>query len=209
MIPVKPRPEPADFDEKVRTPGKDFLSRVPKPTTKQFNSHRYWKEAARQLYDSYGRVCAYCCLWIPACTGGSTVEHFRAKTTYPSEAYEWNNYRLVTAKLNSRKGTKEDVLDPFAIQSGWFVLEFPSLLVRPSSKITKQTAASVQATINRLRLNDDETCVEERADWLRQYCVFTVGGNEPDAFKYLKMQAPFIALELERQSLRGTITKCF
>jgi len=50
-------------------------------------------------------------------------------------------------------------------------------------------------TIDRLKLNEDDTFVNDRNAWLKRYCL---GGTN---FLQLKQDAPFIAYELERQNL--------
>jgi hypothetical protein len=131
------------------------------------------------------------------------VEHFRPKDVYPAEAYEWNNYRLVCATLNGRKGVHEDVLDPFLIQNGWFIMDFPSMLVTPSGDLSLADRQRVQVTIDRLGLNDEGTCLKSRVKWLRDYCTNDI------SFDYLRNNAPFIVAELERQNLAATIREVF
>lgn len=125
MIHVDENAEPPEFNDRVRRKGRRFLRDYPRPTSKQWRSHSYWREVGPQLHDQYDGICAYSCHWIPYDTGADTVEHFRPKDIYPKQAYEWRNYRLVCATLNGRKGVHEDVLDPFEIQDGWFVIDFP------------------------------------------------------------------------------------
>jgi hypothetical protein len=198
VIRVEPQPEPADFDGLVRQPGKAFLKEVPSPTSKQWTGRSYWRKVVATLHDVYGGICAYSCHWIPHDTGGKTVEHFRPKSLYPQEAYEWSNYRLVCATLNGRKGDYEGVLDPFEIEDGWFVLDFPSMLVKPAADLEAGLRAKVLATRNRLKLNDDESCVKARLRYVRLYCEMR---NLP----YLHREAPFIAREIERQRLVDTL----
>jgi hypothetical protein len=123
------------------------------------------------------------------------VEHFRSKNKYPNDAYEWINYRLVCSTLNGRKANHEDVLDPFAINNGDFVLKFPSLLVVPSVNLSEEARDRVQKTIERLKLNDEGTCLKSRFKWLADYC-----SNEI-TFNHLEKHAPFLAMELIRQNL--------
>jgi hypothetical protein len=195
--------EPQEFDERVRLRGVRFLRNAPHPTAKQWRSHRYWIEVLSELHDSYGGICAYSCHWIPYDTGADTVEHFRPKDTYPRDAYEWNNYRLVCATLNGRKGTNEDVLDPFIIENGWFVIDFPSMLVKPRADLTTADRHRVQMSIDRLGLNDEGTCLKSRVQWMRDYC------DNQIAFDYLRRNAPFIVAELERQGLVARIREVF
>lgn len=204
MIHVEPQTEPPVFDAKVRKPGQRFLRRTPHPTGRQWGTHSYWREILPQLHDAYRGICAYSCHWIPYDTGSDTVEHFLAKDRHEADAYEWRNYRLVCGTLNGRKGVHEDVLDPFVIHNGWFVLDFPSLLVKPSDDIDEELKTKVQKTVDRLTLNDEQTCLKARAAWLRDYCA-----ADPIPFMYLKRNAPFIAAELERQGLVQSIKQIF
>lgn len=199
MIHIELQPEPDDFDNLVRRPGQKYLAKNPQPKTKEFNAHSYWRRILPHLHDSYRGICAYSCHWIPYDTGADTVEHFRPKDLYPSEAYEWDNYRLVCATLNGRKGTREDILDPFQIQNGWFIIDFPSLQVKPAEGLGEAITRSIEMTIELLGLNDRGTCWKSRAKYIESYCRGKV------TFEYLQDEAPFIALELERQNLRTAI----
>ena len=203
MIRVERRPEPGNFNNRVRRRGQRFIRKNPRPTPKQWRSHNYWREVGLELHDAYGGICAYSCHWIPYDTGADTVEHFRPKDSYPAEAYEWANYRLVCATLNGRKGVHEDVLDPFRIQNGWFVIDFPSMLISPHVDLSPVRRRRVQATINRLGLNDEGTCLKSRVRWLGEYCSNNI------SLDHLRRHAPFIAAELERQGLTATIRDVF
>ncbi|HVU67639.1 MAG TPA: hypothetical protein VHD63_10940 [Ktedonobacteraceae bacterium] len=198
MIPVQLQPEPSHFFDKVQKPGERFLKRTIDPT-KKWKNHEYWREILEDLYHAYNHTCAYSCHWIPPDTGAKTVEHFKPKKLYPHEAYRWDNYRLVCSTLNGRKGDFEDVLDPFAIQAGWFVIDFPSLEIRPADNLTSSLAERVQKTIERLGLNDEGTCLQARMHWLQDYIIV------PFPFAYLEKKAPFLASELQRQGLIETI----
>jgi hypothetical protein len=199
MIHVQIQPEPPEFDKLVRQPGVAYLKLHPKPPSKQWKSHSYWRKIVPQLRKSYQEICAYCCHWIPPDTGSNTVEHFLPKDKYPKQAYEWNNYRLVSGTLNGRKGIREDVLDPFQIENGWFIIDFPSLLVKPAQGLLPSIAQSVQITIDILGLNNEGTCLQGREAYIRAYCL-----GEID-FPHLKKKAPFIAFELQRQGLVQSI----
>lgn len=197
MIPVTLQPEPANFDKDVRRPGDRYLAATPAPSN--WKNREYWRKVIPELRSSYQSVCAYSCHWIARDTGADTVEHFIPKSINPALAYQWDNYRFVCSRLNGRKGVHQDVLDPFALQQDWFVLAFPSLLVAANPDLDGGQKDLVKATIDRLQLNDDETCVKARLDWLMPYC-----DGETD-FPYLQRRAPFIAYELQRQALVETI----
>ncbi len=199
MIPLDMQREPEDFEESVRIPGLRFLSKTPVPNGRQWKSHAYWQRIIKDLYSAYSGICAYSCHWIPADTGFTTVEHFKSKSRYPSLAYEWRNYRLVCGVLNGKKGDYEDVLDPFTISDGWFVIHFPSLLVRPGANLPTSVLDLVDSTISRLGLNDAGTCLQARRSWLRAYIQKAL------PLSYLEENAPFLAKELRRQGLETSI----
>ncbi|HEX8070836.1 MAG TPA: hypothetical protein VF546_12845 [Pyrinomonadaceae bacterium] len=199
MMHIDPRPEPDIFNARVRVPGLKYLAANPRPTTGEFNNHSYWRRILQNLHDAYRGICAYSCHWIPYDTGADTVEHFLPKDIHPNQAYEWDNYRLVCATLNGRKGTFGDVLDPFHIEDGWFVLDFPSLQVKPADGLDDTLTAQVWATITRLKLNHDGTCLKARERYVKNYCKGCI------TMEFLWEEAPFIAYELERQGLVATI----
>lgn len=199
MIPVKRQPEPATFDAEVRQPGNTFLARVPNPSTKQYQSHSYWRKAIGDLRASYNNICAYTCHWISHDTGSTTVEHYVPKIIDPSQAYEWSNYRLVCGRLNGRKGSHQDVLDPFRIGNNWFILDFPSLLVKPSKDLSADQQTECWMTIKRLRLNHDETCVAARLKYVENYCEKHI------SLAFLEKEAPFIYQEITRQGITESI----
>ena len=195
MIRVTCQPEPDNFERDVRQQGYRFLAQTPSPTRRQWESHSYWRKVLRQMHNQYGGICAYSCHWISYDTGADTVEHFLPKKVHPHLAYEWSNYRFVCAKLNGRKGIHSDVLDPFEIETGWFVLDFPSLLVKPAATLPTKLSEQVCQTIDRLELNDEGTCMKSRAKYVEDYCKREI------SFQYLSQNAPFIALELKRLGL--------
>ncbi len=198
MIRVQPQQEPAEFQALVREPGLAYLQQVPHPTSKEFASRDYWTRVLPKLGEAYGRICAFSCHYIPRDTGGATVEHFRPKSVHPADAYEWSNYRFVCRTLNGRKGVF-NVLDPFVIQDGWFVLEFSSLLVKPAPDLVEHLKDAVRYTCRKLGLNHDGTCLKAREDWVESFCKNQI------SFEHLVSRAPFIASEIVRQGYRYTL----
>lgn len=193
MIPVTIQPEPTNFASDVRSRGEAFLARNPHPAT--WANREYWRNALDALCKRYSRICAYSCHWIGPCTGGRTIDHFKPISKYPEEAYRWENFRLACNLLNARKGDYEDVLDPFTLEEGWFIIDFDTLTILPGLHLSETNRERVVATINRLGLNDNDACFEERANWLGEYITGDI------SFSHLKKKAPFTAKELERQGL--------
>ena len=198
MIFVEEKPEPLDFDTKVRVPGQTFLEKVPSPSTDQWKNRSYWQNILTELDDRYGGICAYTCHRIASDTGADTVDHFVPKSFNPALAYEWSNYRFVCARMNGRKGTKQDVLDPFGLRDRTFALHFPSLQVQPSEECGANLAAKAERTIKKLKLNDT-LCVKARVAYVVNYCKAWI------SFEFLEENAPFIHREILRQGLVDSI----
>jgi hypothetical protein len=188
LIRIVPQPEPPDFDRRVRQPGLRALAKDPA------RFRPFWNRCAHQLWDAYQGICAYLCIYIPRGTGARSVDHLAPKSRHPSSAYEWSNYRLVSSLMNSRKREFEDVLDPFEIENGWFILEPSFLQILPNPDLDETRRGQVQATIDRLKLNDEE-CLEARAGFYREY----IAGHMK--FALLAKWSPFVAAELKRQGL--------
>ena len=180
----------------VRQPGSQFLNDTPHPVSREWNGHNYWRDIHDDLLSSYQYVCSYSGSWTKARIPGdsaicdSSVDHFKPKSKYPYLAYEWTNYRLARARLNNYKGTHEDVLDPFQLPNGWFIIDFLSFLIIPNQALSRRNRTKTQRTIDRLRLNDDDDYVGERIAVIRSYCR---GEASPDL---LSRRWPFIAREM-------------
>jgi hypothetical protein len=190
MLRIELRPEPQDFDERVREPGLEAINegRNPLPS--------YWRRCAPQLRREYKEICAYSCLRIPKVVGNSTVEHVAPKSKHPALAYEWSNYRLVCGLMNSRKNHFEDVLDPFDIENDWFELEFVFFQLKPAKHLADQgRIQEIKETIDRLKLNNEECCTdrEERYEEWRNHHV---------SDQYMERHAPHIYREAVRQNMK-------
>ena len=193
MIHIDLKPEPSDFDFRVRQPGRAFLVDTPKPNSKLWSKHNYWNRCSTQLYEAYGGICAYTGQWISNPGSAPSVDHFLLKSRHPDKAYEWDNYRLTTQTMNEYKKDKY-ILDPFEIQNGDIVIDFPSCLLRPRADMAPEEKDKVKATIQILRLNR-----EEYAGLRCQIVMQYIDGRISKQF--LQEKYPFIAEELERQNL--------
>ena len=199
VIPVAPAVEPPDFHRRVRQPGAAFLLTNPRPTSTAWRSHDYWRRALRDLLVDYRMICAYSGSWTYTNPGirhsirDCSVDHFVPKSLSPSQAYDWDNFRLARARLNNNKGDYTDVIDPFSLSDRWFVLDFSTFLIRPLIKLSRANKRRVQRTINRLRLNADDDYIHERIGVIRGYCVGSLSMTEIDRYW------PFIAQEMDVQ----------
>lgn len=208
MIPVRLAAEPVSFHEAVRVPGQRAIAEMvgETPPRRAGTRHKkiadrrddippekfppYWTEALDDLLELYNQVCAYCCFRIHPVTGSRTVDHFAAKSRRWDRVYEWNNYRLACSLLNARKKAFQDVLDPVMIDDGWFQLELVGFQVIPNPLVHPMTCDVIEATINRLGLNDfREYCAEDaELYWSREISL-----------SVLTRESPYVARELRRQ----------
>ena len=200
MIRVQAKTEYPEFDRQVRRKGRRFLKSYPNPNSKQFRKHTYWNAALKELYAAYDHLCAYTTRELVQ-TG--SVDHFRPKSKYPHLAYEWDNYRLARQTINSRKADSEDVIDPFEVCEGWFILDMPSCLIKPGQDIAQEIRDAVNTTIDVLGLNSDERLVEERCRLL----VNLADGNI--TLKYLESHCPFLSTEVRRQQVHDSLKQIF
>jgi hypothetical protein len=211
MIPVIPQPEPVDFDIKVRQKGISFLAGHPNATAESIQrGHNYWTAVADDLYRIYNGYCAYSAYYVPSLQ----VDHYVPvkKLVEDGEryrAYEWENFRPASDRINNFKLHFTDVIDPFIIKHGWFAINFKTvnLEIRKGKDVPEEFKGMVNSTIRRLKFNDKFSFVNYRCRMLGSYCENcnkypgTMGSN----FDCLKSIAPFIAYELERQELKEQI----
>lgn len=211
MIPVRQKPEPSDFGAKVRTPGLEFLrSLTEAPTRRHWRGHRYWSRALEDLCTAYGNICAYSAHRIFRETSrrnrrGSgrdisraTVDHFVPRHKDHLLAYEWDNLRLCSDKMNGNKDASV-VLDPFQIEYGWFVLNFSTFNIEAGGDLPPGIEVAVKDTIRVLKLNEDNDVVDHRVQVIETYSE----GDIP--FDHVNKRYPFIGHELERQGLKTSI----
>lgn len=210
MIRVPPAPEPAGFDAQVRQPGLRALAEMvgePHLPPRRGRPRRviaasrdeiapdqfpaFWTAMLPELLHAYGRVCAYMSFYIERVTGAASVDHMLPKSLDWREVYEWRNYRLACALMNSRKNNYRDVLDPFEVEDGWFRLELVGYQVVPDPQLPPDIRDKVQATIERLQLNDYE-CLKLREEYA---AAFEQGDI---SLGHLRQRAPFLARELAR-----------
>lgn len=206
MIHVSAQPEPSDFNNNVRRPGQRFLAPFlaadTKPRSKEFQKKgAFWKNAINNLHAAYNGICAYTCFYLVS--PESSVDHYLPKSRYPQLAYDWSNFRLSKPRVNHHKGDSEDVVDPFIIQNGWFVLDFPSCLVSPSKGLPIIVAEQVNKTIQVLKLNQDDDFVQERCDLMLDYAEGKV------SLDFLSKRYPFLAVEIVRQGIQHTANTLF
>ncbi len=192
------QPEPLQFNETVRQPGQKFLSKKgisSGPTPKKFRWNSYWRKCIPDLYAAYNSTCAFSGLRIAQITGAKTVEHFLPKSLYPEQAYEWKNFRLVSARLNGRKRDWLDVMDPFLVPKYCFYIDFFTGLLTINPLISNEDYILADSTITRLKLNSDKTLVKNRLEAYEDYIARDISAL------IFQRENPFAYAEAVRQDL--------
>lgn len=97
-----------------------------------------------------------------------TVDHFYPSTP-EKPAYEWRNFRFAAGWINSSKSKAADILDPLAVQAGWFEVLLPSLQLVVTEHVPDEFRAQAQHTLIRMHLRDDERVIRQRRRWYHMY----------------------------------------
>jgi len=137
MWPSRLQPEPSSFDVHVRQLGQAWLAQHSTGKLKG-----YWTECAGDLAEAFDCLCAYSAMFCEE--DGAEIDHYQPTSTHRHLAYEWSNYRHAAAKLNRRKQARQ-VMDPFAIEPGWFAIRLPDLhayMVKGACPQSHQQAAN-------------------------------------------------------------------
>lgn len=154
----------------------------------------YWRACLDDLHAAYDGICAYVCVYIEKITGQPSVDHFVAKSGKLSLAYEWANYRLACARMNSRKREFDDVLDPMELAPQTFYLEFVTGKIYANPHLAVDIRAAADQTIARLGL-DDPDCRHLRMSYFNEYLDKNISET------FLRKRCPFVWLEARRQGL--------
>lgn len=209
MIYIEQQPEPENFNQIVRQKGLAHLQEcnidLNKPLPPSTKVSPFWRECMLDLHSSYKGICAYMGVYFEAVLGGTSVDHFIAKSSNAGLTYEWSNYRLACTTMNSRKNKFDDVIDPFSdiLKLELFHLNLISgeIFPNPNPKLANlsQTEKNtilpkVRSTIDRLGL-DDVICQKIRANWFDEYISQNISSD------YLARKSPFVWSEAKRQGL--------
>lgn len=200
MIPVLPKPEPADFDARVRQPGNTWLEEkrielgfsANDPVPQNFPWNALWTRCIDEAHALYGGLCAYLACYMELSSGEVTIDHFQDKKRHQDKAYEWSNYRLSSFGRNRAKSGV--VLDPFLVREGWFHLEFTTGKIFPNPALDEETKRAVAATIKNVKL-DDARCRKDRLKYFEDYRSGDITAG------YLERMHPFVYQEAMRQGL--------
>jgi hypothetical protein len=150
----------------------------------------FWRAALDDMLERYERRCAYLALYIEYATGSPTVDHMLAQSLAWDQVYEWPNYRLCAALINSNKGTLTSLVDPFEVGDGWFALELVGFQVIRGPNAPADKLTQIDATLPLLNMND---CLKAREEYVTKYEEGLIH------LTYMEHRAPFVASELRRQ----------
>ncbi len=219
MINVVRADEPPSFEDRVRKRGTEAITRLLGKPVKGKGGRKPKKTYAREedipseafpalwtepreadgkstlddMMDLYGQQCAYLAMHIEKATGSPTVDHFIPQSRNWRLVYEWSNYRLSAACVNTAKGVL-DVVDPFEVQARWFELNLATFHVKRGRDAPDAQHTKIDNTLPLLNLRE---CWQQREEYVRRYQLGP--GNKGVDLAYLEDRAPFLASELRRQ----------
>ena len=201
MIPIERHAEPQNFNLDVRKKGINYLMSkgIQLDTEAPLNTFfkPYWRKYKSTLYECYKGYCAYTCFHIHEMTGSSAIEHILPKQKFPRLAYEWSNYCLACACINSKKGQQIGLLNPFDVSENLFFLILATGFITTNEQHPLSQLA--QKTIDCLDLNNEKWYTA------RQKCMFKYIENRNNglsveiAEKRLKEDTIFVWSEAKRQ----------
>ncbi|MEO5366222.1 MAG: hypothetical protein H7831_07665 [Magnetococcus sp. WYHC-3] len=213
MIPVVQAPEPPEFDANIRQKGLSAIDEMVGRKPRKGHTGRkrkkladreqdipaeafppYWRDILPEMLDRYERRCAYLAMNIQHATGSPTVDHVLPKSYAWNQIYEWANYRLCAAIINSKKGALRTLVDPVDIGPDWFALNLNTLHVERGTAAPQAEWPRIDATLPVL---NHRPCVQEREEYVRCYRLGPSAGGFD--LVHLEYRAPFIASELRRQ----------
>lgn len=187
MIRVRPQPPPAGFDDRVRRPGEAWLAAHP-----QGKPPGLWREVQPALADAFTRRCAYSAKCIDH---DGEVDHFVSLAEDRGRAYDWSNYRYCDPRINKLKRDEPaaNLLDPFAVEDGWFELGDPDLRLHVTDRCPPELRARAEHTLRKLRLHDGDGALTGRRIWVERY----EAGRAP--IELIEEMAPLVARMLRRR----------
>ena len=193
MIRVRPQMEPANFDDRCRKGGRQWIKDNP-----GYDRPRdYWSEFEPDLRKVFNGLCGYCAMMVMK----AQVDHFKPVVLLKQDgedefAYEWSNFRYGEGVLNQKKSS-HIVLDPFKVKDEWFEILLPSLQLVLTSKVPKVKQKLAEFTLKQLGLRDGEVVVRYREVWFSMY------RERKLTLEGLKQVAPIIAVAVENDLAKG------
>lgn len=194
MIRVEPVSEPESFDAEVRRKGKAWLEEHPTGRPPAL-----WIPYSSDLEAGFHGRCGYAAMKLV----DGTVDHYRSCTNHRHLAFEWQNYRFASARINSVKGAADDrVLDPFEVGDDWFEIQLPSLQMIATDRIPPEQRDRADFTLDRLKLRAGPQLIRQRSSW---YSAFLKGGlSLAGLYTFTPMIARAVEKRLQRIELRET-----
>lgn len=191
MIPVRPQPQPPEFDEKVGRPGRTWLERHPRG-----DPPGLWREVHHALADAFERRCAYSTKCLDH---DGEVDHFVSIAEDRSRTYDWSNYRYCEPRINKLKRDTPAalLLDPFEVQDDWFELDDPDLRLHVTQRCPPEYRARAAYTLRKLKLDDGDRAIRGRRIWVERF----EAGRAP--LELVEEMAPLVARMLRRRAAAG------
>ena len=186
MIHFDPAPEPAEFDQRVRARGRQWLAEHPtgRPAP-------YWRDFTPLLRTVFRELCAYSAMWIQS----GDVDHFVPCVERRDLAYEWSNYRYADGSINSRKQgrVESELLDPFEVRDEWFEILLPSLQLVVTDECPPEFRKQAKTMLDKLGLGHAAWIIDIRRSWFEEW------ENQRLTLEGLDRKAPLLARAIRKR----------
>ena len=204
MIPLHRYVEPSFFHNEIRVKGRLWLQSkgiiLNDIVPEGFKFKNFWTKCKSYLEKKYNHYCAYTCFYMHA-TERSSVDHIKPKSCVGAYmAYEWKNYCLCCERINTKKGDKLNIIDPFKVTNNLFYLILGTGYIYINPSYSNSSLVSLaKTTIDELDLNNEFWKKARREVYKDFGEARKAGASLEYAEKRLKKENIFVWSETKRQ----------
>lgn len=204
MIPLQRFRKPPNFNKRIRDKGYQWLQRkgidLHAIVPEGFVFKYYWVFCKSYLERKYNHYCAYTCFYMHP-TERTSIDHIKPKSRVEAYlAYEWKNYCLCCERINTKKGDKLNIINPFEVTENLFCLVLGTgyIYVNPSYS-NSSLVALAKTTIEELDLNNGFWKKARREVYKEFGEAKRAGASLEYAEERLKKENIFVWSEAKRQ----------
>jgi uncharacterized protein (TIGR02646 family) len=202
MIKLQKRPKPAILERNAEIWTKVVLEKLEKSlelATHEKNKYNHPDIKTALIDETHGK-CAYCESKIMHVTYGD-IEHITPKKAKPELWFDWENLTLACDVCNTKKSTKENIIDPYEDDPANRIIFIGSTVwPAPGDEISKYS-------IEELGLNRDALTAkrQERIEYLMLLLEVVAKTNTPELRERLKSD---FMLELSSDKEFAGLARC-
>jgi len=130
-------------------------SNIPKEELNQLLKHYRHEEIKEAVFSSSDNKCCFCESKLEEINGYPEIEHFKPKSIYPVNCFEWENLMPICRNCNGSKKNHDPICEPIInpyIDNPEEFLEFKNLKIRALNADLKGKKTIEVCNLNRLSL---------------------------------------------------------